>query len=107
MGSVALMVFFANAIHSMFFSDIVLENDLTYLAENCVGLEKEQRDKIGDHVLRDTTFGGAWYIVSQTVEMNSSSDFEAAWRTTWSEAFCAPVVGCAIPVSMRNQCVAG
>ena len=107
MGSVALVIFFANAIHSMFFSDIVLENDLAYLAENCVGLENEQRDKIGDHVLRDTTFGGAWYIVSQTSGTNSPGDFEAAWRTTWTEAFCAPAVGCAISVSMRNQCVAG
>ncbi|MEP3847350.1 MAG: hypothetical protein ABJM43_18555 [Paracoccaceae bacterium] len=105
-GLLVVTLLLVNAIHSILTPAKARDHDIAYIGKNCVGISVDQAQSIAKHITHDSTFGGAWYIFDQTPGQFSDGDFEAAWRPMFTEVLCFPIVGCAIPPALRNDCLA-
>jgi len=98
--------FATNAIHSILNPSVARDYDIAYIGRHCAGITQDQAQCISEHIRYDAMFGGAWYIFEQKMDTASAGDFEAAWRPAIEEVLCFPFLGCAIPPSLRGDCLA-
>jgi hypothetical protein len=76
--------------------------DIAFLHNNCKPMFN--LENLSSHITYDRSIDGALYIFNLDPMKNGPTDFEAAFRSIFSEFLCVPGLGCATAPRLSNRC---